>query len=347
MKIIKSIFNRIKNTRRRTKIIGIIIILFILFLLLRGKQKPAGLEYATVSQNNIESLVTASGVLSGKNVATLHFNSGGKLNYLPLKNGDKVLKGQAIASIDSTALNAAYQEAVNNYRNTQANVQLVHDQVKDHSGDETFEQKAARTNAEVANDNAYNAMLAAQQMLKDTTIYSPISGIVVVNNNLSVGQNITPSDTVAQVVDFSEKAIDATVDESDISKISVGQNANVTLNAYGDTVFKGTVSEVRPATQTDSTGAITITVKIKLTDDRIANIYGLNGNADIIVAHKENVLTIPQDALIDESHVYVKNGKSYEKREIQTGIKSDIDVEVLSGLSEGQEVVTNPQVISK
>lgn len=347
MRVFKNIFNKIKNLRRRTKVIGIIIILVLIFFVSKGQKKPATLTYQTVQENNIASQISASGILSGKNTATLHFNQAGKLNYLGVKNGDAVLKGQVIATLDATTQNAAYQQALNNRRNTQANVDYVHDQVKDHSGDETFAEKAARTAAEVANDNAYDSTLAAKKALDDTVIYSPISGVIVAQGKVSVGQNITGGDLIATVADFSAKRFEATVDESDIGSVQIGQDAQVTLNAYGDTVFAGKVAEIESTTETDSTGSITITVKIELTDPRISNIYGLNGNVNITTNSKQNVLTITQDALIDETHVYVRNPASAkataDKREIQTGIKSDTEVEVISGLSQGEQVVTNPQ----
>ena len=333
--------------RRRNKIILGLVILVVLFLVFRGRQKPVELKYASVQRNNIYSQVSASGILNGKKSVSLHFNSAGKLNYLAVGNGDIVSKGQVIATLDNTQQSVALQQALNNRRNTQANVDYIHDTVKDHSGDETFSQKATRTTAEVANDNAYDSVRSAQRALQDTIIYSPISGIIVNQGSITVGQNVTPNDLIGQVVDFSEKAFDATIDESDIGQIQIGQNAKVTLNAYGDTEFNGKVTEIKPTTVTDSTGAITVTVKIQIDDSRITNIYGLNGNANIITRAKENVLIIPQDALIDDSHVYIKDSKGKpEKREIQTGIKSDTDVEILSGLNEGDQVVTNPQAVT-
>ncbi len=348
MKKIKDLFKKILAIRRRNKIIIGVVILIILFFVFRGKSKPTSLQFAEVSKNNIASTITASGILSGKSVATLHFNSAGKLNYLGVKSGDSVTRGEVIASLDGTILNSSLQEALNTRRNTQANVDYIHDQVKDHSGDETFAQKATRVAAEVANDNAYDAVLAAQKTLRDTTLISPISGVVVSNGNINVGQNVSPTDLIAQVVDFSAKDFEATVDESDIGQIQIDENAKITLNAYGNTEFSGKVVEINSQTETNSTGSITVTVKIEVTNPRIATIYGLNGQANITTNSKQDVLTIPQDALIDDNHVYVKgvNGKA-EKREIVPGIKSDTDIEIVSGLNIGDQVVTNPQAVTK
>jgi len=256
-----------------------------------------------------------------------------------------VVKGQMIAQLDTTALNSAYEQALNNRRNTQAAVDYAHDQVKDHSGDETFAQKATRTAAEAANDSAYDAVLAAQKSLRDANLYSPIAGIVADQGQITVGQNISVADMVAQVVDFSDKDFWADVDESDIGRIEIGQKAEVTLNAYGDQIFKGEVYEIVPQTKTSSDGATVVTVKIKLDDQTVKAVNGLNGQVNIITAEKTSVLTVPQSAIVGENQVYVKKNGKPEKVNISIGLRSDTDAEVTSGLSAGDEIVTNPEVI--
>ncbi len=342
-----NLLKKILSVNPKIKIITIILIIIALFFIFKGKGKTINPEFVEVKRNNISSKIDGSGILSGKTVSTLHFLSSGKLNYLSVKNGDKVTKGQTIAALDSTQLNSTLQQALNTRRNTQAAVDNVHDQVKDHSSDETFSQKATRTAAEVANDNAYDAVLSAQKAIRDATITAPFAGIIVGQNDINIGQNISAADVIAKVVDFSLKVFEATIDESDIGSVKIGQDAQITLNAYGETIFNGKVIEIDSQTQTESTGSITVTVKIQIDDPRINPIYGLNGQASIITNSKENVLTINQDALVDDNHVYIKNqlGKP-ELKEITIGIKSDTDVEILSGLSQNDQVVSNPITLS-
>ncbi len=329
----------------RTKIILAIVLVVILAVVFWPKKKAEPVQYQTVGASDIKETISTSGTLTGKAVADLKFPFSGKLIYLGVTPGDTVVKGQVIAKLDATTLNSAYQEALNNRRTTQAAVDNTHDQVKDHAGDETFAQKAARTAAEAANDSAYDAVLAAQKALRDAVIFSPIAGIVADQAQVTVGQNISLTDLMAQVVDFSDKEFWADVDESDIGRIEIGQKAEVTLNAYGDRVFKGTVFEIVPQAKTSSDGATVVTVKVLLEDKDLKSVNGLNGQVTIITNEKQSVLTVPQSAIIGENEIYVKRNGKPEKIKIELGLKSDTDAEVTSGLNSGDEIVTNPEVI--
>lgn len=315
------------------------------FFISRTKQEP--IEFVSVKRQDIKTIVSASGVLTGKEQVSLKFKSSGKLAYLKVKTGDKVKRGQAIAGLDTQDLSITLQQALNTLRDKQATAEKVLDDVKGHDKDETFAQKATRTTAEVARDNAYDAVRAAQRAFQDAVIIAPFTGVVTQQADLSPGQFISPSDLIAQVTNFSEKFFLADVDETDITKVAVGQKAEITLNATGDKVLTGTVSEILPQTKTTTSGATTVTVKIKTNDKEIPAISGLNGQANIIVSEAQNALTVPQESLVDERYVLVESAGGPVKREVSIGIKSDIDVEVKSGLSEDDKVVASPQIISR
>src|SRR5579859_3551991 len=104
MKRIKGFFKKILALRTRTKIIGIIVILVVLFLIFRGKGKPTPLQFAGVQVGSIQSIVSASGILNGKKSISLKFSVPGKLKYLGVGSGEMVIPGETIATIDSTEL---------------------------------------------------------------------------------------------------------------------------------------------------------------------------------------------------------------------------------------------------
>lgn len=340
----------LKVLKKRVLKLPVIIVLVIIlglagYFLLRPGPKP--LEYASVSRQDIKSVISASGILTGKETVNLKFKGTGKLAYLKVKTGDSVRKGQAIAGLDTQDLNITLQQALNTLRDKQAAAEKVLDDVKNHDTDETFAQKATRTTAEVARDNPYDAVRAAQRSFQDSVILSPISGIVTQQADLSPGQIVSSSDLIAQITNFSEILFSADVDEADIIKVKLGQKAEVTLNAYGDKVFSGKVKEILPQVKTTSSGATTVTVKISLTNPEIRPTYGLNGQASIIISESPNALVIPQEALIGDNEVLVKIDKRVIKKQVSLGIRSDTGVEVTSGLSENEEVVKNPEQMPK
>lgn len=323
-------------------IILVILILVSIFsynIFFKPKQQP--LQFGEVKRQDIKSIVSSSGVLTAKFVANLRFKSSGKLSYLNVKVGDQVVLGQTIAGLDTQDLNIKLQQALNTYRDKQAQAEKVEDEVKDHSKDESFAQKATRTTAQAARDSAYDEVKAAQKAVDDANLYTPIAGIITQAPFIS-GQNVSISDVIAQVVDFTFIYFDSDIDEADIGKVSLGQKAEVTLDAYPDQVFKGEVSQIIPQTKTTSSGATVVTVRIKLEAADIPPINGLSGQVSIILSEAKNVLTIPQEALREDNTVFIQSGNTTRPKKVIPGVKSDTDVEIKEGLKESEMVLLNP-----
>lgn len=335
------LLNFLKPSKKKV-ILAIILIAILGFGLTRGNNKQQPLQFAQVKRQDIKSTVSSSGTLTGKNSASLKFKSGGKLAYINVKSGDKVSAGQAIAGLDTQDLNIALQQAQNTLRDKQALVDKALDDVKDHSADESFTQRVTRTTAQVTRDNAVDSVKAAQRAFQDAIIISPIAGVVTQASVSVPGQNVSTSDLIAQVVDFSAINFDTDIDEADISKVTLGQSAQVTLDAYPDKTFSGTVSEIIPQTKTTSSGATVITVRISLDKPDITPVNGLSGQASIILAEAKNALTLPQEAVRDDNTVFVQTSQGLKPEKVETGIKSDTDVEIKSVLSEGDKILLNP-----
>lgn len=300
-------------------------------------------QLAEVKRGTIKTTVSASGVLTGQDSVDLHFKSGGRLTYLPIKVGDSVNKGQTLASLDTQDLNISLQQAQNTFRDKDATAKKIEDDVKDHTSDETFTQKMTRTSAQAARDSAFDAVRAAQRAFSDAVITSPLKGTVTEVPVLT-GQFVSAADTIVSVVNWDGGAyFDTDIDEADIAKIVVDQPAEITLNAYEDQIFPGKVEKILPQTKTTASGATVVTVRIKLSTPPAHLIANLNGQAAIIINQVANVLYIPQEALTDDSKVMVQTDNGSETKTVVAGIRSDTDVEIISGLAEHQQVITNPK----
>lgn len=327
----------------RKKIIIFIILLFGAFLVFNFLAKPKiqPLQFATVKKEDIASTVSSSGSLTGKNTVDLKFKSSGKLAYLNVKAGDKVSKYQAIAGLDTQALSIDLQQAYNILRDKEAIKEKAEDDVKGHDKDESFAQKVTRTTAEVAKDNAYDDVKAAQKALADAVITSPIEGIVI-QAEFIPGQIVGASDVIARIVDFSEFFFDTDIDEADIGKIALGQKTRVALDAYPQREFEGAVSEIIPQIITTSSGANVVKVRINLGNPDITPVNGLSGQASIILSEAKDVLILPLEAVRDNDTVVIKTQQGLKEQKVTTGIKSDTDVEIKEGLNEGEKILLNP-----
>ncbi len=335
------ILHLLKPSKKKLIILVILIIAAILGFIFFGQKTKAPLQFATAKRQDIRSTVSSSGSLTGKSVADLKFKSGGKLAYINVKAGDWVKKYQTIAGLDTQDLAIALQQAQNTLRDKQALVDKALDDVKDHSSDENFTQRVTRTTAQVTRDNAVDSVKAAQRAFQDAMISSPIEGIVTQAIAIS-GQTVFPTDLIAQIVDTKSFYFDTDVDEADISKVSVGSPAEISLDAYPNQMFKGLVDQILPQTKTTSSGATVVTVRIILDNPKLVFVQGLSGESSIIYQTSLNTLTIPQEALRDDNTVVIQVNKRLETQKIETGISSDTDVEIKSGLSEGEKVLLNP-----
>lgn len=340
MRIVK-IAHILKLNKKRIAILAAIIIAVILGFNFFFKPKQQNLQFVQVKRQDIVSTVSSSGILTGKEIANLKFKSSGKLTYLTVKVGDIVYAYQTIAGLDTQDLAISLQQAQNTLRDKQATAEKVEDDVKDNDDDETYTQRATRTTAQVARDNAYDEIKAAEKALQDAYLFSPIGGIVT-QAPFVVGQNVSASDVIAQVVDFSQVYFDTEIDEADIGKISLDQKAEVTLDAYPDQVFEGVVSEIIPQTKTTSSGATVVTVRIKLTDPKITPINGLSGQALIILSEAKNTMVVPLETVRDDKTVFVQTAQGLRPQKVETGIRSDTDVEVKDGLNENDKILLNP-----
>lgn len=193
---------------------------------------------------------------------------------------------------------------------------------------------------EVAKANVSNF----ESQLAKTVVYSPISGVVTKQDS-KVGEIASPSVVLISVISDAQYEIEANVPEADISKVSKGDKAEVTLDAYGsDVIFMATLSTVNPAeTIIDGVATYKTTLSFDKSDSRIKS--GMTANTDIFGAKKENVLFVPGRAISTKDKVKtVKLIEGKETREVTvtTGLRgSSGDVEILSGLKEGDRIKMN------
>jgi RND family efflux transporter MFP subunit len=354
-KILSKVFFIRHWPKKYLALLALLLIGVIWFGYTRVSSGKEDIQTSQVKKQDIKSVVSASGTLEGKETANLRFSGGGKLASLNVKAGDLVEKGQVLAGLDTGQLSINLQQAENSLKDKQAAYQKVIDDIHLYqygnggfsnvgTSNETQTQRSTRIAAESAANNASDAVKSAKRAFSDTVLTSPMNGLITQVNYVA-GQNVAPSETIIQVVDDSEIYFDAEVDEADIAKVSINQKAEITLNSYPDKVFKGFISEIIPHTKTTASGATVVVARVNLGQPGIKFIADTNGQASIIFEEKFNVLTIPIEALEDEKIVYTKEGNSYKKVEVEVGTYSDTDVEIKKGLSENQEVVTNPESV--
>ncbi len=176
-----------------------------------------------------------------------------------------------------------------------------------------------------------------------TIMRSPIQGIVI-KKDAQVGEIVSSGVSVISLISDADFQIEANIPEADIAKVKIGDTAQVTLDAYGDdVVFEARVIKIEPAeTIIEGVATYKTTLEFIQKDERIKS--GMTANTDILTAKRENVIAVPQGAVIQKDgnrYVAILQGSSAViEVEVKTGIRgSDGNIEIIEGLEEGQEVI--------
>ena len=178
--------------------------------------------------------------------------------------------------------------------------------------------------------------------IKKTVILSPIDGTVS-QMDVKAGEVVAPDAVVAAVISENQYEVEASVPEADVIKAGVGDTARLSFDAIPDKEFTGKIGKIDPAQQLIG-GVVYYTVDIYL-DAQIDGLRsGMSADITAKTGSKENVLTIPKRAIIEhglDKYVRIPVAKTYQEIRVETGLESAAgDVEVTSGLSEGQEIIT-------
>lgn len=191
-------------------------------------------------------------------------------------------------------------------------------------------------------DKAVQDTQSAKFSFEQTQLKAPTDGVIV-SINKELGENITASEVMISV-NAARLLLSANVSETDIAKVQVSDAVTMTFDAFDfSEEFKGTVVEIAPA-ETVIEGVIYYEVKVSFeVPEAKAVKTGMTANMKIATAEKEKVLAIPLRAVKfkDQGRFVqvLKDGK-LEDKPIQTGLEGDQYVEVVSGLKEGEEIVT-------
>jgi HlyD family secretion protein len=207
----------------------------------------------------------------------------------------------------------------------------------------------AKSEAQVAQAKA--ALENAEEDLKNSTIVSPIDGLVLsrdvnvgdaVSSILILGSQATPIMTLG---DVSEVYVQGKVDESDIGKVYLNQPARIVVESFKDKKFVGKVTKISPLGK-EKDNVTTFEVRVSISNPTGELKANMSANAEIMLEEKKNVLMVPEAALIYDKERKASieipdpkadNGK--KKLSVQLGISNGVKTEILQGLNEKQQVI--------
>ncbi|HKI84587.1 MAG TPA: efflux RND transporter periplasmic adaptor subunit, partial [Candidatus Krumholzibacteria bacterium] len=271
-------------------------------------EKGEAYRFVEVARGDVQSTVTSTGILQAINTIQVGTQVSGKVSEIYVDFNDHVKKGQLIARIDPTLLEQAVRLADEDLTRARAGLADAQRQFK--RSDELYQQKAiteddystAKYNLEIAKAALESAQVnldRAKQNLAYTEIRSPVDGVVI-DRTVDVGQTVAASLSAPQLFliaeDLSKMEILASVDESDIGKIHDEQSVRFTVQAYPDSIFTGTVKQVR-LKSTIQENVVNYVVSIAVANPSGRLLPGMTATVDFVVAEAKDVLQVPNAAL--------------------------------------------------
>ncbi len=360
--------------RRASKwIIGTAILLLLAGVVFNAvRPKPVSVTIAAVEEGTVRETVanTRAGTVKACRRAKLAPPVGGQIAALPVTEGDTVEQGQlllrlwnddlqaqlrlaerdvaaAIARAEETCAEAdvAGRESkrVSKLRERGLSSEEDADVASGHARASAAACRAMRSSVGVAEARIEVAAAALDRM----RLVAPFAGIVAEVNG-ELGEFVTPSPVgiatppAIDLVDTSCLYITAPIDEVDAPAIRTGMHAEVTLDAFRDRSFPGTVRRIAPYVLDVEKQARTVEIEAEIeAEAAIGLLPGYSADVEVIIAARELVLRIPTEAIFDSNQTLVldRNSGLLEQREVQTGLANWEYTEITGGLARGERVV--------
>ncbi|HZW77598.1 MAG TPA: efflux RND transporter periplasmic adaptor subunit [Flavobacteriaceae bacterium] len=386
----------------------IVIVLVLIIILIVGKKNGwfggkgdfIEVEVTTIEAIDIVETVAATGKIQPEVEVALSSEVSGEIIALPIKEGQAVEKGDLLVKINPDLIQATVSQSQAGLQNVRA--QLAQAEASEHNAKLNYERSKtlfekgvisksewdksvadydmAKANKQAAYYNVQSAAANVKQSVDNlarTTIYAPMSGTI---SKLSVelGERVVGTAQMAgteivRVANLKSMEVVVDVNENDIVKVNIGNEAKVEVDAYLKREFKGVVTEIANSAESNLTAdqVTNFKVKVKILPESYKDLTegkpdsyspfrpGMTATVDIVTTRKEQVIGVPISAVVVRTDttgvenndikgkekfeaVYVKEDGMAKLRVIQTGIQDDTNIEIISGLKEGETVIVGP-----
>ena len=329
----------------------------------------------------LEAAIKDVGNLEPSRLISVKSEQGGTIKKIFVEEGDKVTKGQRLAIIEQeTQFATQLTQARAQVRVAETNLQIAkskYDRYKTlnemgivaRDQFEDYKKNYETSLLQFQNDkkqlwlllkgSGYDPETMMQSVdefvvprLEQTIVASPIDGIVT-KINLEEGEQVASgvsffvtTTALMEVADVTKMQIKAYINEVDIAQVSLGQKVKISLDAIPNREFIGHVSKITPKGQiVENIMSYEVITGIDQKDP--AMLPGMTADVDIVTGTKENALYIPVEFLQKEgrdAYVYVKENGEKTKRIVTPGIKNELSVEILKGLSPSEAVYRYEQL---
>ena len=337
------------------------------------KPRPILVTVAVAEPGIVENTIanTRAGTIEACRRAGLSPSTGGLISVLNVHKGDSVRKGDLLLSLWNKDLMAEIELSQAEAKSAKANARatcltaevaqreanrLLKLRKSGAVSEETVDRSVTDASARRASCDAAKASTAVsisranviRARLDRTRLIAPFDGVIAdIHGELS--EYVTPSSPsvggtpVIDLLDTSCFHVTAPIDEVDAPRVSLGQTARVTLDAFGDREFAGTVSQIAPFVLDLASQARTVEIEVELDDptDREELLAGYSADVEIILTSRNVPVRVPSEVVLENSRLFVLDGNTIEERDVLVGISNWVWAEIIEGVKAGEAVVTS------
>lgn len=371
-------------------------------------------EIAKVNEMTIVETVSATGKIQPEVEIKISSEVSGEIIDLPIKEGQQVKKGDLLVKINPDIYVSGVNRTAASVSNTRAGLSQAEAQVKEakanYDRNKTLFEKGVISKSEwdrivsayevavASKQSAYYNVQSASATLTEakdnlgrTTIYAPADGTISLLS-VELGERVLGTQQmtgteILRVANLNHMEVEVDVNENDIVKVSVGDSANIEVDAYLKKEFKGIVTSISNSASSALTAdqVTNFKVKVRILKESYLDLIegkpetyspfrpGMTATVDIITNRKTKVIGAPISAVVIKDDttsvkkdiiaeldkevkekngtyksdqkfecVFVKNGDKAQIRVVKTGIQDDTNIEIISGLKKGDEIITGP-----
>ena len=364
--------------------ISLVAVVALLWWLFSSKEEESKVEFVTakVVRGEIGNSITATGTIEPVTEVEVGTQVSGIIDRIYVDYNSVVKKGQLIAEMDKITLESELLSARAQYSGNKAEYeyqQKLYDRntvlhQKELISETDYEQSVYNyQRSKSAYEQSSAALAKAERNLSYATITSPIDGVVTsrsVEEGQTVASGFSTPTLFTIAADLTKMQVVADVDEADIANVAEGNYVVFTVDAYPNDEFIGVVKQVRlgstisETTTTSTNTVVTYEVVISAENPELKLKPRLTANASIYTLFKDNVTTVPAMALYFTPNPEVAKGytvvdceapqkvwtlkdKTFTAIPVEVGLTDGLNTEIINGLIEGDEVVTDMNFIEK
>ena len=335
------------NMKQKDVITGWLVAFIISCMMLAGcteksrklEKKNVKVETISVGNTNLGGTKDYVGTIEEKMGSTLSFEIAGNITSIRVEEGDRVSKGQLLATINPTTVKEAHRATLTTLKQAQDAYRRF---LPLHQSGTISDMKWVEIGSKL--EQAKAAESIARQQLSHSTLTAPFAGVIAAKN-VDLGTYVLPGQPVLKLANVAQVNAKISVPEAEISHLHVGDKVKLTVAALSGAIFRGTISEkgidANPISHTYD-------VKVGITNPQGRLLPGMVCNAQVQgSAATPSHITVPPQSIeldVDNSRFVwtVINGKAHQQP-VTTGDFEGDGIVILSGLKAGDQVIINGQ----